>query len=283
MPNVLVLGSSGYDLSIQLDRLPRPGETLLGGKLHSAPGGKGANQAIAARRAGARVTFLTAFGDDDLGKQAEANCRAEGLDLTHTRIVSGVANQVALILVGEGGQNLIAVAPGASQELHPSDIDAIPASLFVPGSILLASLEVPLNTVVRALSRARNAGMKTIVNPAPAVVDLCDPSILELIDLLTPNEEELSILAPSGRARPMEDVSAWLRQQGPTAVIVTLGERGCLVCESGSTSQVPAPQVRAIDTVGAGDAFSGDWRLASPRGNRSPRPRDGHVRQGPLP
>src|SRR3954465_10471007 len=117
MGKVVVLGSTGFDLTIRLPRLPRPGETLLGGHLHTGPGGKGANQAIAARRMGAEVLFLTAFGDDDFGRKAAENCRAEGLDLTHAKVAPETPNQVALIFVGEDGGNLIGVAPGASAAL----------------------------------------------------------------------------------------------------------------------------------------------------------------------
>src|SRR5690348_8242294 len=115
MPKIVVLGSSGFDLTVTLPRLPQRGETLLGGRLHTGPGGKGANQAIAARRAGAEVTFLTAFGDDDFGRRIMEHDRAEGLNLDHAKVASGVANQVALILVGGDGENLIGVAPGASE------------------------------------------------------------------------------------------------------------------------------------------------------------------------
>src|SRR3954449_13101476 len=121
MSRVVVLGSSGFDLTIRLARLPKAGETLLGGELHTGPGGKGANAAIAARRAGADVTFLTAFGDDDFGRRIRENDRGEGIDLAYAQVIPGVANQVALIFVGDDGQNLIGVAPGASTRLTPDD------------------------------------------------------------------------------------------------------------------------------------------------------------------
>src|SRR3954468_13689453 len=130
MPKVVVLGSTGYDLSVRLPRLPRPGERTLGGRPGTEPGGKGANRATAARRAGADVLFLTAFGDDDFGRRASDNCRAEGLDLRHSKSASRAANQVALIFVGEDGANLIGVAPGASASLSVEDIDSLPNDAF---------------------------------------------------------------------------------------------------------------------------------------------------------
>src|SRR4051794_16253970 len=144
MPRVVVLGSTGFDLTISSPRLPRPGETVLGGQLYTGPGGKGANQAVAARRLGADVTFLTSFGDDSFGRRVAENCRSEGLDLAHARTAAGTANQVALIFVDEDGGNLIGVAPGASAALSPEDIDALPESVFAGPGAFLACLEVPI-------------------------------------------------------------------------------------------------------------------------------------------
>ena len=155
MPRVVVLGSSGFDLTIRLARLPKPGETLLGGELHTGPGGKGANAAIAAKRAGADVTFLTAFGDDDFGRQIAEHDRREGIDLSLAKVAAGVANQVALIFVGETGENLIGVAPGASAQLGVDDIDRLPDSTFSAKGVFLACLEVPVSTVARGLERSR--------------------------------------------------------------------------------------------------------------------------------
>src|SRR4051794_17894646 len=167
MARIVVLGSSNTDMTVRLERLPVPGETRLGGAFATSPGGKGANQAVAARRAGAEVTFLTAVGDDALGRQALALYRQEGLDVGQARVVSGVASGVALIFVGERGENMIGVAPGANAHLAPECIDDLPENLFAPDALLLASLEVPLASVVRSLRRARSRGMITVVNPAP--------------------------------------------------------------------------------------------------------------------
>ncbi len=268
MPRVVVLGSSGFDLTIHLPRLPKPGETLLGGHLHSGPGGKGANQALAARRAGAEVVFLTAFGDDDFGRRAAENCRSEGIDLTYAKCIPSMANQVALIFVGKDGANLIGVAPGASAALSAADIDALPESLFAPGDILLASLEIPVPTVTAALRRARAAGMTTLVNPAPASRDAAEPEFLVLVDVLTPNEEEAAALvdSPAHGMDGAREAARALRRTGVRNVIVTLGEHGCLVVTEHEECRIAAPFVQVVDTVGAGDAFSGALAVALAEG-----------------
>lgn len=269
MPRVVVLGSSGFDLTLRLARLPRPGETLLGGALHTAPGGKGANQAIAARRAGADVTFITAFGDDDFGRQIASHDRAEGLDLSHAVTAHGSANQVALILVGEGGQNLIGVAPEASLHLTPEHIDKLPASVFGPSAVLLASLEVPRATVCRALDRAHAAGMTSILNPAPAPTDPdAGQTLCTRLDFLTPNQEELHVMTgePVGSideiTRAARQVCGW----GVGCVVVTIGEAGCVIVTADGANLVTGFVVPTVDTVGAGDAFSGALAVALAEG-----------------
>lgn len=267
MARVVVLGSSGYDLTVRLPRLPIPGETLLGGALHTGPGGKGANQAIAARRAGADVTFLTAFGDDDFGRRVADHDRAEGIDLAHALLVPGVANQVALIFVGEDGQNLIGVAPGASTRLGPEAIEALPDSVFARGGAFLASLEVPIATVLAGLRRARAAGMATILNPAPADPAVLDGDLLGLVDVLTPNEEEARALTGmvADRDEPARLAARFLRDRGARSVLITLGERGCLVTGD-CDRRVAAFAVEVVDTVGAGDAFNGALAVALAEG-----------------
>jgi ribokinase len=263
-PRVVVLGSSGYDLTIRLARLPKPGETLLGGELLRGPGGKGANAAIAARRAGAEVTFLTAFGDDDFGREIYKHDIEEGLDLSHARIVSGSVNQVALIFVGDDGQNLIGVAPGASAQLNPADIDALPDDVFDPNAIFLASLEVPIPTVAQALRRARAAGMITVLNPAPADREIIRSDLLSLVTVLTPNQEETRVLTglPTDTVRLAGEAASHLGSFGVRDVIVTLGELGCLVRSGTNQEQVEADSVDVVDTVGAGDAFNGALAVA---------------------
>jgi len=263
MVRVVVLGSSGFDLTIHLPRLPQRGETLLG-ELHTGPGGKGANQAVAARRAGAEVTFLTAFGDDTFGRQVSGHDRAEGIDLSYARVVSGAANQVALIFVGSDGENLIGVAPGASARLGPDDIDRLPGSVFEPPAVFLTSLEVPLNTISRGLERAKAAGLVTVLNPAPADRGILNGAFLPHVDVLTPNQEEARALTdlPADTPEQAERAANTLRGLGARHVIVTLGAAGCLVVSEREVKLVPSHRVSVVDTVGAGDAFNGALAVA---------------------
>ncbi len=269
MARVVVLGSSGFDLTIRLSRLPRPGETLLGGELHTGPGGKGANAAIAARRAGAEVVFLTAFGDDDFGRRVANHNHDEGLELEYAKVIPQVANQVALILVGGEGQNLIGVAPGASAYLSPRDIDFLPGHVFGLGGVLLACLEVPAVTVARALERASKAGMTTVLNPAPADHAIFEGDMLRHVGVLTPNQEETHLLTglPADTPEEAERAARSLRERGAHDVIVTLGEAGCLVVpEEGPSCHLPGCMVEVVDTVGAGDAFNGALAVALAEG-----------------
>ncbi len=287
MPRVVVLGASTTDMNMRLGELPRAGETRLGSGFFMAPGGKGANQAVAARRAGADVTFLTAFGDDELSRKVIEHDHAEGIDLTYAKIVPGGTCGVALILVDGAGRNLIGIDPGANLQLTPEDIDALPDSVFQAGSILLASLEVPIPVVVRAIGRAKRSGMTVVLNPAPAVDRSQLVEILRLVDVLTPNEDETRLLIPpevveATRAKfaSTPEDEAWretivyaemLVRHGSPCVLTTLGEHGCALIEP-STAEVhvvfyiPAIQVEAIDTVGAGDAFNGAFAAALAEG-----------------
>lgn len=261
MPRVIVLGSINTDLTMLLPRLPAPGETLLGGEFRSGPGGKGANQAVAARRAGAEVVLVAAVGDDAFGRGALEGYRGAGIDVGHVRVVPGVASGVALIFVGGdgGGENMIGVAPGANARLTPADIDRLPDALFDPAAVLLAGLEVPAATVARGVDRARRAGMTVVLNPAPADPALLDLDILRHVDVLTPNRVEARALA----GRPVDGlddaarVAEALRGLGPKAVIITMGADGSILATEGATARVEAFPAVAVDTVGAGDAFNG--------------------------
>jgi ribokinase len=273
MARVVVLGSSNTDMTVRLPHLPAPGETLLGGSFLTGPGGKGANQAVAARRAGAEVVFLAAVGDDPLGRSSIERYRAEGIDVSHVLTVRDVPSGVALIFVGDEGENMIGVAPGANSRLDPPAIDRLPDSLFGSGDVLLAGLEVPLDTVARAVRRAHRGGMRVILNPAPADARLLEVDLLPFVEILTPNCGEVACL--SGRSisdvrdrpwGPAED----LRAKGACDIVVTLGEQGCLVLERerprGHGRMIRAYPVVAVDTVGAGDAFNGALAAAIAEG-----------------
>jgi ribokinase len=262
MPRLLVIGSSNTDMTVRLPSLPAPGQTILGSSFSTTPGGKGANQAVAARRAGAEVIFVTAVGNDELGKQALAVYQREGIETSHIKVVGGVASGVAMIFVGEDGENMIGVAPGANLELTPGDIDGLPRSLFGDGDVLLVSLEIPLETATRALRRGFDTGMLTVLNPAPAPAASAAElqRLLSASSIITPNGGEAMALAgltASAPAKPdLIACASRLKAMGPSMVVITLGSRGCQVTAS-ETWSVPAPRVEAVDTVGAGDAFSG--------------------------
>jgi ribokinase len=265
MARLLVIGSSNTDMTVRLPRLPAPGQTVLGGSLLNGPGGKGANQAVAAARAGADVVFVAAVGSDAFGRQALENYRNEGIDVAHIRTLPGVASGVALIFVGEAGENMIGVAPGANALLATDDVDRLPDALFGPDGILLvAGLEIPLVTVARAVERGKAAGMRAVLNPAPAHADLAEATWLDGLDVVTPNRVEVGMLTGLKTDTREQVVAAAraLRARGPRCVVVTLGADGCLVVGDGSPFSLPARRVEPVDTVGAGDAFSAALAVA---------------------
>lgn len=268
MAKVVVFGSSNTDMTVRLPRLPWPGQTVLGSTFATTPGGKGANQAVAARRAGGEVVFVTAVGADDLGQRALDLYRRQGIDIRHARIYDGASSGVALIFVDDDGENMIGVASGANHKLDPDDVDRLPESVFRAGDVLLAGLEIPVETAARAIERGSRAGMRVILNPAPVPrgADFATPGLLALVDVLTPNRlEALALAGIDANTVPEPDWNECadrLLQAGARAVVITLGAQGCLVAAGASKLQVAAPRVEAIDTVGAGDAFNGALAVA---------------------
>ena len=167
MPRIVVVGSSNTDMTVRLPRLPAPGQTVLGSGFATTPGGKGANQAVAACRAGGEVVFITAVGDDDLGRNALDLYRRQGIDVSHAMICDGVSSGVALIFVGDDGENMIGVASGAqSPKLAAGAIDRLPDRVFRAGDVLMVGLEIPVETAVQAIERGARAGMRVILNPS---------------------------------------------------------------------------------------------------------------------
>lgn len=265
---ILVCGSINTDMVIRGPRLPAPGETVLDGEFYLAPGGKGANQAVAAARAArSPVTFVGAVGDDTFGRDSLAGLRQENLICDFIRSIPGEASGVALILVDHAGQNLISVASGANAQLTGDDLDAVPERVWSEARVFLTCLETPLNAVVHGLKCARRHGLTTILNPAPAPPDLFPPDVLALVDILTPNESEAAAIAglspPSESAdlAGAEQAAMKLKSLGSRTVIVTLGSAGCLIADS-EIRHVPARQVRAVDATAAGDAFNGALAVA---------------------
>lgn len=251
---VAVVGSANVDLVCRVERLPRPGETVTGGRFFSAAGGKGANQAVAAARLGAQVAFVARVGDDGHGREALAGYRAEGLDITRVSVDPSQPTGVALILVEAAGENVIAVASGANAGLSPADAAAAGEAIRA-AQVLLLQLEVPLPTVLAAARAARAAGVTVILNPAPMPSDGLPAELLAAVDVLTPNEREAEVLGGEAALRGLE----------PT-VVLTRGRRGALVVEADRVVAVPAPEVTAVDTVGAGDAFNGALAVAMAEG-----------------
>jgi ribokinase len=269
---IVVLGSINTDLVIRGPRLPRPGETVLGGEFFQAAGGKGANQAVAAARYGREtVVFMAAVGDDRFGQQSLEGLAAEGIDCRWIRVVPGIATGVALILVDPLGENVIGVASGANAHLSAADVDRMPKEVFSSAKVFLASLESPREAVARGLARAKVAGAMTVLNPAPALPPSDAEPLWRLADVLTPNEHEAQVLAGTkvDSAESAAAAAQVLQSRGAGHVIVTLGARGCIVAEKNAAAVViEALPVQAVDATAAGDAFSGALAVALAEGRR---------------
>jgi ribokinase len=256
VPRVLVVGSANVDFTVALSRLPQPGETVTNGTLLVNHGGKGANQAVAARRLGALVRLIGCVGDDGSGREVRKALDAEGVGTAGVMTTAAAATGTALIIVDREGRNQIAVAPGANRALTLEHLRAR-ADDFAWAEVVVVSCEVPLITVRTALETARDHRIITILNPAP--VPDAGLDFLHLVDYLTPNAGEASRLSgvPGADDTALAHAADALRARGARCVAVTLGERGVLACGDGEPRRVPAPTVAAVDTTAAGDAFNG--------------------------
>jgi ribokinase len=254
---VLVVGSVNVDLVVTVGRLPGEGETVTGGRFARHGGGKGANQAVAAARAGARVVFLGAVGDDDHGAEAALDLRAAGVDVAPLVVLQGEVTGVAAIVVAADGANQIAVASGANARL---DGTLVRERLGADGprfDVLLVNHETTDDANLAAIDAARRAGARIVVNPAPARP--LGAAVLAAAPVLTPNADEARAL--TGEA-DVEAAAAALHAATGAPVAVTLGAHGALTVEDGRARTVPAPRVAAVDTTGAGDAFTAGWLVA---------------------
>ena len=250
-PAVAVVGSLNLDLVIRVAELPGPGETVTGGDLFRNPGGKGANQAVAAARLGRRVAMVGRVGDDEAGRVLLGSLEADAVDTSQVKVLDGVPSGTAFITVSEDGENQIVVSPGANARLTAGDVAAAKAALG-GAAVTLLQLEVPLAAVAAA---ARTAGGTVVLNPAP-VRDL-PAELLADVDVLVPNRVELAQLAEGAVPESVAEAVRLAGRLPARAVVVTLGADGCLVVEDGDAAHVPAVPIRAVDSTAAGDAFCG--------------------------
>jgi ribokinase len=260
-PHVAVVGSLNMDLVARAPRIPKPGETLTGSDFATHPGGKGANQAVAAARAGANVLLVGRVGDDAFGNALLSNLREAQVDVSHITRDDRAATGVALIVVEDSGQNSIVLAPGANARLTAEDVNAAEEAI-ASADVLLLQLEVPLATVVRAAQIAKRHGVTVILNPAPA--QALPAGLLSMIDVLVPNETEAEIITgmPVQTAQDIEAAARALQQTGVPIVVMTLGAKGSLLAESNGLSRIPTFEIVPVDTTAAGDAFVGTFAVA---------------------
>lgn len=259
-PRITVVGSVNMDLVFRTPRMPASGETLHGHDFHQIPGGKGANQAVAAARLGADVSFIGAVGDDGFGEFSRLSLSGEQINLNHLATVKGVATGVAGILVTDGGDNCIVLAAGANATLSTSQIDAA-SQAITTAQVLICQLETPLETVTRAIHIAHAQGVKVILNPAPAQV-LSD-ELLQQVGYLIVNETEATQLSGIAVSDPLsaQQASQKLLQRGAGCVLLTMGGNGALITEQTGSVFIPAIKVDVVDTTAAGDTFVGAFAV----------------------
>jgi ribokinase len=261
-PRITVVGSYATGLTMKVERMPSTGETLLGTGYRVDYGGKGSNQAVGCARLGAHVNFVARIGTDPFGEMALGLYRDEGIDVAHVKRTANAPTGVGFIIVeAASGHNCITIDPGANELLTGTDVAGCRAA-FNSSAVVLTQLEIPVAAAEAALAHGREQRAITILNPAP--VRPLPPSLLQLVDILTPNQSEAKVLAGLGPRADVEseEVARRLIRSGVKQVVMTLGENGALVVTEKSSTRVPAISVSAVDTTGAGDAFNAGLAIA---------------------
>lgn len=254
--HITVIGSSNTDMSVKTQKIPLPGETVLGGKFFMNPGGKGANQAVAAARLGGNVTFIASTGNDVFGKEARERFSKEGIDTNYVFTDPDKPSGVALITVDDTGENCIVVAPGANGALLPEQLDLARAGIE-RSTIILMQLEIPIETIEVAASIAFEKRIPLVLNPAPACQ--LEDDLLEKVSIITPNQKEAEMLTGVKVFDTDSAIQAarLLHEKGIATVIITMSSEGALVLHEGEVTLIPALKVTPVDTTGAGDVFNG--------------------------
>ena len=257
---IVVIGSSNVDLIIKGDKIPKQGETVLGGTFYKAAGGKGANQAVAASRAGGEVSFISCVGNE-YGDESIEGFRKDGINVDYVKKDPDVATGIALILVDKNGENSISVASGANLSLTVSDIQKA-QQIIKDADVLLMQLEIPIEVIEEAARIASSVGVKTILNPAPA--QPISDELLKCVSILTPNESETELLTGMEVKNETDAIKAAsiILEKGVEVIIITLGSKGALLATKDETRIISGHKVKAKDTTAAGDVFNGALAIA---------------------